>query len=75
MAVLVAQALMLQERIGLSSIVIEKQLFTRQRARQALLRERERAGGIADLTEATDALVSEYEEVTVLLRRTIFLRD
>ena len=73
--VLEAQALMLQERIGLSSIVIEEQLFTRKRIRQALLREREQEGGIADLMEATDTLMSDYEEVTVRLRRANFLSE
>ena len=75
MAVLEAQALMLQERIGLSSIVLEEQLFTRKRVRQALLREREQAGGVADLMEATDILLADYEEVTVRLRRANFLRE
>ena len=66
---------MLQERIGLSSIVIEEQLFPRKRVRQALLREREQEGGIADLMEATDTLMSDYEEVIVRLRRANFLSE
>ena len=74
-SVLEAQALLLQERIGLSSLVLEEQLFTRKRVRQALLREREQEGSIADLMEATDTLMSDYEEVTVRLRRANFLRE
>ena len=50
-------------------------LFTRKRARLALFREREQEGGIAALMEATDTLLSDYDEVIVRLRRANFLSN
>ena len=67
------EALRLQARVGLSSIVIEEQLFTRHQVRRALRREQQAAGEGSD--EAVEALVTEYEEMTFLLRRALFLQD
>ena len=66
------ELLQLQDRVGLSTIVVEDRLFTQRRTRRAVSRE-VGAGDQEQQTEAANRIYGKYREYLVRYRRATLL--
>ena len=66
------ELLSLQDRVGLSTIILEEHLFTKRRVRREVRKE-PGVQGEEDLNATTEYLYNRYQEYRVRYRRAQFL--